>query len=304
MNALNSLAELLAGLLFAYSVPRYLPLERAVLGVPLLAIGIGVHRIASPGSEAVDFIFDAAVVTAAWALGRAARRREERAEDLERRAAQLEREHAEAAREAAVAERLRIARELHDIVAHALGVVAVQAGAAEQVLASDPDRARATLGEIRSIAREAVVEMRRLLGVLRAAEHAELSPQPSLARLDELVEPVRNAGLDVDVRIEGTPRPLPPGVELSAFRILQEALTNVLKHARASRAEVVIRYERDALDLEVRDDGSGSSEGDPGHGLVGVRERVALHHGLLEAGPRTDGGFGLHAVLPLGSGIA
>ena len=300
MDATNSLAELLAGLLLAFAAPRYLPLERAVLTIPAFVAGAGAHRLASPGSGVADLLFDIAVVTGAWALGYAARRREERNDALERRAAELERQRAQAAAEAAAGERLRIAGELHDIVAHALGVVAVQAGAAEQVLEQDPDRARTTLAEIRATVREAVVEMRRLLGVLRSGEDERLSPQPSLAQLDELADRIRRTGLGVEVVVEGTARPLPPGVELSAYRIVQEGLTNVVRHAGASRASVAIRYHPDAVDVEVKDDGRGpSGNGSGGHGLVGVRERVALHGGRLEAGRPDDGGYVLRATLPL-----
>ena len=305
MDAMNSLAELLAGLLFAYSIPRYLPLERAVLTVPLLVAGVGTHRIASPGSGVADLIFDVGFVTAAWALGYTARKREQRTLELERQTVLLEEQRSRVAAEAATAERLHIAGELHDIVAHALGVVAVQASAAEQVLASDPDRARATLGEIRATAREAVVEMRRLLGVLRAGEETSLTPQPSLAQLDDLVERVRRTGLAVDLVVEGTRRPLPPGVELSAYRIVQEALTNVVRHSGASQVVVTVRYALATVDVEVTDDGRGpDDDGDAGHGLIGVRERVALHDGRLEVGPRAAGGYGLHATLPLRSGVA
>jgi signal transduction histidine kinase len=302
---MNSLAELLAGLVMAYSAPRYLPLERAIRTVPAFVAGVGAHRLASPGSGIADLLFDIAFVTGAWALGYAARAREQRNLELEGRTTRLEAEHARAADEAAAAERLRIAGELHDIVAHALGVVAVQAGAAEQVLDADPERARATLGEIRATVREAVVEMRRLLGVLRAGEAERLSPQPSLAQLGELVERIRGTGLDVELVVEGATRPLPPGVELSAYRIVQEGLTNVVRHAGATRADVAVRYGDDAVAVEVRDDGKGpSANGAGGHGLVGVRERVALHGGRLEAGALETGGYVLQATLPLHSGIA
>jgi signal transduction histidine kinase len=305
MDAMNSLAELLAGLVMAYSAPRYLPLERAMLTVPAFVAGVGAHRLASPGSGIADLLFDIAFVSGAWTLGYAARAREQRNAELQHRTTRLEADRARAAEEAASAERLRIAGELHDIVAHALGVVAVQAGAAEQVLDADPERARATLGEIRATVREAVVEMRRLLGVLRAGEEERLTPQPSLAQLDELVERVRGTGLGVELVVEGRARPLPPGVELSAYRIVQEGLTNVVRHAGASRAAVAVRYGEETVDVEVRDDGTGpSGNGAVGHGLVGVRERVALHGGRLEAGPLAAGGYGLRATLPLRSGIA
>lgn len=302
MEAMNSLAELLAGLLFSYSIPRYLPLERALLGIPVLGVGVAAHRLASPGSGIVDLLFDLAVVSVAWTLGYVARRRELRTVELEQETARLEEDRERAAVEAASAERLRIAGELHDIVAHALGVIAVQAGAAQQVLPQEPDTTGRILAEIRATARESVVEMRRLLGVLRAGEESKLTPQPSLAQLDGLVERVRNTGLEVELVVEGSPRPLPPGVELSAYRIAQEGLTNVVRHAHASEARLSVRYGRDAVEVEIVDDGSGpSGNGNPGHGLVGVRERVALHGGTLHLGPRAGGGFELNARLPLAS---
>jgi signal transduction histidine kinase len=300
MDAMNSLAELLAGLVLAYSAPRYLSPERALLTIPAFVAGVGAHRLASPGSGVADLLFDIAFVSGAWALGYAARRRELRNAELEEHAAELERRRARAADDAAAAERLRIAGELHDIVAHALGVVAVQAGAADQILERDAERARAMLAEIRATVREAVVEMRRLLGVLRAGEDERLTPQPSLAQLDDLVDRIRRTGLDVEVVVEGATRPLPPGVELSAYRIVQEGLTNVVRHAGASHASVALRYRADAVDVEVRDDGSGpAANGTSGHGLVGVRERVALHGGRLEAGRLDGGGYALCATLPL-----
>jgi signal transduction histidine kinase len=152
--------------------------------------------------------------------------------------------------------------------------------------------------------REAVVEMRRLLGVLRGGDDDRLSPQPSLAQLDELLTRIRKTGLTVGLVVEGTARPLAPGVELSAFRIVQEALTNVVRHADASRADVAVRYGDETVVVEVTDDGTGDGDDTAGHGLIGVRERVALHGGRLDAGPRPDGGFCLHAVLPLRSGLA
>jgi signal transduction histidine kinase len=301
MDAMNSLAELLSALALSYAVARYAPVERAVRAIPPLALGLVVHRAASPGSRsATDVIFDVAFVTAAWSLGAAARARHLRAEEAELRAEQIEAGRAAAEREAALAERLRIARELHDIVAHALGVIAVQAGAAEAVMESDPGEARATVASIRERARDSVVEMRGVLGVLRQGENGR-EPQPTLHELPALVERARGAGLEVDLAIEGAERPLAPSVELSAFRIVQEALTNVTRHARAKRVSVRVRYEPHALGIEVADDGLGP-DGDTrgsGLGLVGVRERATLLGGTFEAGPREGGGYALQAELPL-----
>jgi signal transduction histidine kinase len=196
-------------------------------------------------------------------------------------------------------EQARIARELHDVIAHNVSVIVVQAAAADDVFDVDPARAREALRSIEATGREAMGELRRLLGGVRAADES-YRPQPGLGRLDELVEQVRAGGLTVTVRVDGTPRPLAPGVDLSAFRIVQEALTNTLRHAAASRADVTVRYGPEAIDLEVRDDGIGGgapARDGSGHGLLGMRERAALTGGTLAAGPAPGGGFVVRARL-------
>ena len=232
----------------------------------------------------------------AWALARVLVERTQRTADLERRASRLEREH-----EAAVAkERTRIARELHDVIAHSVSVMTVQAGAARLLLDDDPSRAREPLLSVEETGRQALADMRRLLGILRGSdERADLAPQPSIATVDVLVDQVRSAGLPTELTIEGECKALPPGVDLTAYRIVQEALTNVLKHAGAARARVSIRYGRDRLALEVTNDGRISENGQPGHGLVGMRERVTLYGGTFEAGPAPRGGYAVRAELPL-----
>ena len=207
-----------------------------------------------------------------------------------------------ATREAVAAERAAIARELHDVVAHHMSVMVVQAGAARAVSASDPAAAAEALRQIEASGRTGLVEMRRLLEVLKAEENGDgRAPQPGLARLDELLDAMRGSGLPVEAVVEGARRPLPPGVDLSAYRIVQEALTNALRHAGGASARVVVRYEPDALELEIADDGPGPP-GDPeasgGHGLIGMRERVQLFGGELEAGPLPGGGFLVRARLP------
>jgi signal transduction histidine kinase len=214
----------------------------------------------------------------------------------------LARERDERARAAVAEERTRIARELHDVVAHAISVVVLQARGGRRALDSDPGDARRALDAIEATASQALAEMRRLLGMLRADDDVlGLAPQPSLAALGTLVEQVREAGLPTDLRVEGDPRELPPGVDLSAYRIVQEALTNALKHAGSrARARVVVRYGDDELLLEVADDGTGSGqENGAGHGLLGMRERVSVFGGRLESGPRPEGGFAVRARLPL-----
>jgi signal transduction histidine kinase len=214
-----------------------------------------------------------------------------------------EREREVAAREAVAAERARIARELHDVVAHSMSVMVVQAGAARAVLRQRPEEAEHALRTIEDAGRTGLAEMRRLLDSDGpGADVAPLAPQPGLADMDELVVRMRATGLPVEIVTEGAARPLSPGVDLSAYRIVQEALTNTLKHAgRGAHARVVIRYTGDALDLEVGDDGRGPvADGPPGHGLIGMRERVAMFGGTLTTGPRPGGGFEVRAIIPAG----
>jgi signal transduction histidine kinase len=234
----------------------------------------------------------------AWILGRALRHRQDLAATLQHRAARLEHDQEAKARSAVADERARIARELHDVIAHSLSVIVVQAAAERRVLGPEHTTTKEVLGSIEHTGRQALVELRRLLGVIRKTDdRPTLRPQPTLAHLDELLAQVRETGLMVELRTEGAPVPLPPGVDLSAYRIVQEALTNVLKHADASHAEVLVCYHPGELELEVNDDGRGPTDGPGGHGLVGMRERVALYGGALEAGRRDDGGYRLHARL-------
>ncbi len=222
--------------------------------------------------------------------------------DRDRRLRLAEREREVAAREAVVAERARIARELHDVVAHGVSVMVVQAQAGPRLL-GEPEAAGEAFRSIETTGRDALVELRRLLGVLREGDdQPATTPQPGLDRLDALVEQVRAAGLRVDLRVEGDPVLLPAGVDLSAYRIVQEALTNTLKHAGRAEAEVIIRYRASVLELEVLDNGTGPSTqlNGSGHGLVGMRERVTLYGGVFEAGSRNGHGFAVRARLPIG----
>jgi signal transduction histidine kinase len=217
------------------------------------------------------------------------------------------REQAEQARSSLLEERARIARELHDVVAHHMSVIAVRAETAPFRIPDLPDAVKDDMAETSAIAREALTEMRRLLGVLRGADSdAERAPQPGLDRLEGLVAAVRGAGLAVDLRVDGAQRPLPPGVELSAYRILQEALSNVLRHAPGTRVTVEVGYDPDHLRLQVHNDAPPGGERPPpvlpGHGIVGMRERAAMLGGTLAAGPAPDGGYLVEAVLPLNAG--
>ncbi|MEU2929284.1 sensor histidine kinase [Streptomyces sp. NPDC048304] len=247
----------------------------------------------------------------AWVLGDSMRTRRAYFAQLEERAARLEKEREAQSKVAVAAERARIARELHDVVAHNVSVMVVQADGAAYVLDAAPDQARKALETISSTGRQALAEMRRLLGVLRTGEHqegGEYVPQPDVEQIDDLVEQCRNAGLPVDFKVEGTPRPLPSGVELTAYRIVQEALTNTRKHGGPNAgASVRLVYFDDGLGLLVEDDGKGAphelyEEGGAdgqGHGLIGMRERVGMVGGTLDAGPRPGGGFRISALLPL-----
>ena len=241
---------------------------------------------------------------AAWLIGDYLRTRRAYVAELEERAGRLERERDRDRRLAADQERTRIARELHDVVAHDVSVIVIQAGAARAVQESKPEAAAQALGLIETTARDTLVQLNRLLGVLRASNGAkpDRSPQPGIDQLPGLVEELRAAGLEVDARIEGVAAPLPPALDLSAYRILQEATTNVLKHARAHRVDIRVHYSASMLALDVRDNGAGNgtdSASSSGHGLIGMRERVALFGGQLHAGRDPAGGFSVHARLPI-----
>ena len=289
----------------AYASPL---LSYVTLAIGAVAIPVGV--LVSVGrSDMLDYAFNYLAFGASWLLGYSARTRRAYTAEVERRATELERTRdAEAAR-AVAEERTRIARELHDVIAHHVSMMVIQAEAGPVVVNDRPAAAVQAFESISTTGRQALTEMRRLLGVLRDGNphgsEPPLAPQPSLDRLDELVAQQRAAGLDVDLRTEGEPRALPPSVELSAYRLIQEALTNVRRHSGAARARVVVRYRVDALDLEIVDPGPGRSAtpNGAGHGLVGMRERVALLGGTIVAGPLPGGGYGVRARLPLSATV-
>jgi signal transduction histidine kinase len=261
--------------------------------VALLAVELEVAEFRKAGEVVFDWLwFGVAAV-----VGLVVRTRSLRAEQSESRVATLEVERETVLRE----ERARIARELHDVIAHSVSVIVVQAGAAEPLVDENPEQAREALRSIRSTASDALGEMRRLLGILRTTgDELVLSPQPSVAQLEPLLAQTRAAGLEVELQIEGKPRPLPPGLDLAAYRIVQEALTNTRKHGRASRADVALHYTPSALEIEVVDDGAAPATAsvNGGHGLVGMHERVGLYDGTLDVGAREGGGFAVRAVLP------
>jgi signal transduction histidine kinase len=246
-----------------------------------------------------------APIVAAWVLGENMRTRRAYLHALEERAAQLEREQEANARRAAAEEQARIAREVHDVVAHNLSVIIVQATAADAVFVSDPDDARRAVRTIGRSARRALAELRHVLGRGDDQEAADLAPQPNLGRLDSLLDVVRLAGLEVELERVGAQRELDPALELSAYRIVQEALTNTLRHAGANRARVTLRFNLDALDLEIVDNGTATptADGNGGRGLIGMRERATTFGGYVEAGPDAAGGFRVTARLPIAAAV-
>jgi signal transduction histidine kinase len=300
-------AVFLVLLLAFYSVGAHCDDRRSYFVGVFAVVAIAAADIARPGSFGASGTRPAAwlVFALAWLVGRDLRRRRQRVADLEDRAEQLEREREEQAQLAVAEERGRIARELHDVVAHGVSVIVVQAQAGPH-LVGDPQRVVGVFRAIESSGRDALVELRRLLGILRSGdEQLVIGPQPGLGSLQSLVEQVRASGLPVELRIEGEPVHLPAGIDLSAYRIVQEALTNIVKHAGDAEAEVVIRYRTRELELEVVDDGRSAVESvnGSGHGLIGMRERVALYGGTLEAGSRDGGGYAVRARLPLGDAV-
>lgn len=296
----------LSGMVLLYSVASYRGLAVA-LGALLLSLLTYVTAAVSGPVRAAswnEYVVVTVVLVAVWGGGRSLRLRRAYLEELKDRATRLERAHAADTRAARAEERSRIARELHDVVAHHVSVMTVQASAARRVLASDPDLAREALSAIEHTGRLAMTEMRNIVGVLRTDARAELGPQPGVRDLPALVEQMREAGLATRLAMEGEPGALPAGVDLAAYRLVQEGLTNSLRHAGAgAKAVVTVRRDPGELNVRVEDDGTGpSGEGLSGHGLVGIRERVALYGGILNIGPLAGGGFEVRARFPLKDG--
>jgi signal transduction histidine kinase len=288
-----------------YTVAAYCERRVSIRAAALAALPITVAVIVNNRPHAGQVIPELAVFAIAWVVGDNIRTRRAYLSELEARAARLEREREEKADRAVIEERARIARELHDVIAHNVSVMVIQAAAGEDVFDEDPGMARESLAAVASTGRAALSELRRLLGVIRAEDDrgdAAYAPQPRIEGIDELVGQVRETGLPVELSVLGEARSLPEGMGLCAYRIVQEALTNTLKHAHAATAQVQLRYVADALELQVLDDGRGATslngETD-GQGLIGMRERVALFGGELTAGPRSGRGYEVRARLPL-----
>jgi signal transduction histidine kinase len=270
-----------------------------------LALGVVLMTIIAitSGQVAANLLWDVGIIAVLpWVVGRWMRERSARARASRARAERLDAEHEYYERVAALGERARLAREIHDVIAHSVSVMVIQSAAARTVLAGEPERAESALRSVERAGREAMAEMRRLLGVLGdGGELRALAPQPGLDELDELIERSRASGLDVSLRSTGEPVTVSPGVGLCAYRVVQEALTNTIKHAGPAHAEVSIRWSPEALELDVTDDGRGEARivVAGGHGIAGMRERVALHGGSVVAGPARARGFAVTVRIPL-----
>jgi signal transduction histidine kinase len=276
--------------------------RKAFAGLALIVGSMIIVLYNIPGSWTLSaYIFVTLRFAAAWVAGFALRAREEQAETAEARAIRAEGERETVARIAVAEERARIARELHDVVAHAVSVMVLQVGAVRHKLPDSLAADRDALRSVERAGRTALAEMRRLLGAMRReGDEVEFVPQPGLDGLNTLLAEVGRAGLPAKLHVDGDPYPLPRGIDLSAYRIVQEGLTNALKHARASDADVTLRYRPDGIEIEVRDNGEGGGTNDGlGHGLVGVRERVKIYGGRMSAGKAVEGGFVLSTRLPI-----
>jgi signal transduction histidine kinase len=300
-----SVSASLAGIAAAFLLGNLRDSFQARLGLAIVVGGAAIVIYNDPDHSTGDLVFTPLLFAIAWLAGFALRERAEQAEAAEERALHAEREREAAARVAVAEERTRIARELHDIVAHAVSVMVLQVGAVRHKLPETLPEGREALEGVERTGRTALAEMRQLLSAMRdEGEDLARVPQPGLGNVDALVAQVGRAGLPVRLQVDGEPYPLPRGLDLSAYRIVQEGLTNALKHARASQAEVLVSYGSDELAIEVRDNGNGAAakNGDGhGHGLVGIRERVKVYGGEMTAGAASGGGFVLSARLPLRS---
>ena len=297
----NYLASVASALLVMAAFAAAVDLREAIAGLVLAAAALSVSTL-----EGVSgIIWGVGLLVGAWAAGRALRARRLLIEELARTSEELRLSREAHAQAAVTAERTRIARELHDVIAHSVGVMVVQAGAAERMIPVDPERATAAAQSVQDCGRQALGDLRNLLGLLRSAgdgpDAGDLAPQPGLDDVPTLLHRLEDAGLSVQLDRSGTPRPLPPGVDLAAFRIVQEALTNVLKHAAAPTASMRVRYAEDGVDIEVVNRGGGHRRSGSGHGLVGMRERTAVYGGTFEAGPRDNGEFAVVVHLPDGT---
>lgn len=278
--------------------------RQARLGLPVVVAGAAAVAYFDPAHTPGELVFIPVLFAIGWVVGFALRERVSQAEAAEARAMRAEREREAAARLAVAEERARIARELHDIVAHAMSVIVLQVGAVRHRLPDELVDDRDALRDVERTGRAALTEMRRLLGAMRGErDELELTPQPGLGRLDPLLEEIRRAGLAVELHVEGEPFPIPDAIDLSAYRIIQEGLTNALKHSGAAHADVTVRYGAGDLQIAVSDDGAGPTpKNGVGHGLIGINERVKLYGGEMSAGSVNGRGFVLRTRLPIARG--
>lgn len=297
------ISYVLAVILAAFTVGRHLDRPATWWG-PVFCVGFFWAGYALTDGILSDYIFTAVLYGSAWGVGYALRQRATRITELCREAEELRERQAEREQRAVDHERASIARELHDIVSHSISVITIQAQVVRRRLHPDQTAEADDLRDIEDTARQAMAEMRRLLGVLRTDDQVALAPQPGLDQLPRLVADTRAAGVPVELRTEGHAGPLPPGLDLTAYRIVQESLTNCRRHAAGAAAEVVIRYDLNTVEVRIESEAprvpGAPAEG--GHGLIGMRERVSLYGGTLRAGPRPGGGFSVLARLPRGNG--
>lgn len=308
--------------LAVYTVATQCDRQRSVAGIVVTEMALVVGLVVAELTTNVknDLTFNPIVAAAAWFVGESVRARRAYTAGLAEQAAQRQREEIDRAQRSVVEERLRIARELHDVVAHSLSVIAIQAGVARHLQDADPEQSHAALSAVEATSRSALGDLRRVVGLLRQRDHPSpaLSPTPGLRDLAQLAEQVRGAGVPVEIHVDDIGDPLPAGIELSIYRIVQEALTNVVKHAGPARARVDISFGDGAVDLQIANDGlrgqaashtaaapalnGGGTQGGDHHGIVGMKERAALFDGTLTAGPTPGGGFRVAARIPLHSG--
>ena len=304
-DATRYIVPFMSALLMTYSTGAYAEGRRGYAGLALMVAAIFTVSALAADQVAGDYVFPATFGAVAWLAGRAVRTRSQLTEELHEAALREQEAQELQALRAAADERRRLAREMHDVVAHSVSVMVVQAGGARRILERDPERAVAAAAQIERTGREALAEMRRLLGMLHRDddEHDARAPQPTMAGVGALVERAKEAGLPVELHVSGEQRSLPAGLDLAAFRVVQEGLTNALKYAEHAPTDVHVRWGERTLELEVLDRGPGPARermgGEGGHGLVGMRERVKLYGGELEAGRRRGGGFRIRAKLPL-----
>ncbi len=305
----DKLAVIPATLLIFYGLGAFASGRRSVWLLGLAVVVTSVNNATRSGGTIPNLVTtDVFAIVLPWALGRMVRERGVRERAYRETAERIDAGRELHAHEAAYGERARIARELHDVIAHSVSVMVIQAGAARTVMDAEPERAEASLRSVERAGREALAEMRRLLGVLDGQKDPRaLAPQPGLADIQALLVLTRASGLNADLLVDGEPAVLPPALDLCAYRIVQEALTNAIKHAAPASAEVRVRWGEDALELEISDDGRGAGAvngASGGHGIAGMRERAALHGGSVDAGPGPEGGFTVHAHLPLAAEAA